>query len=89
MATPGFAPRGKKDRRFDTCLECDYWQADHITSPSAEGGAAVVWTTSARSHAVPPKKKRTRAPARCRAQVSSLLEELGGGRREVVAAWVT
>jgi len=37
MATPGFAPRGKKDRRLDTCLECDYWQADHII-PVAEGG---------------------------------------------------
>ena len=37
MATPGFAPRGKKDRRLDTCLECDYWQADHIL-PVAEGG---------------------------------------------------
>ena len=37
MATPGFAPRGKKDRRLDTCLECDYWQADHIV-PVAEGG---------------------------------------------------
>ena len=37
MSTPGFAPRGKKDRRLDTCLECDYWQADHII-PVAEGG---------------------------------------------------
>lgn len=37
LATPGFAPRGKRDRRTETCLECDYWQADHMI-PVAEGG---------------------------------------------------
>ena len=56
MATPGFAPRGKKDRRLDTCLECDYWQADHIIPVAEGGGCCSLDNFPDALHAVPPEE---------------------------------